>query len=130
LYGGDWPGEFRSKGSINQRDIIGIYHDSVCNLSISHYNDLDHYFSDRLLMCMAAGRPVIAYRFPKWESYFTNNCDLVIVNSIDEIAEKVRWLKENPDIADYIGAQGANKVRAEHTYYTMIKKLISMVGVK
>jgi len=127
LYGGYWAKEYGSKGSINQRHLLDVYHNSICNLSISHFNDIAHYFSDRLLMCMAAGRPVISLKFPKWESYFTDNCDLVMVDSVSQIPEKVQMLKDNPELANFIGQQGAAKVLAEHTYYSRIKELLEKV---
>ena len=129
LFGTCWPAPLNCRRSQNQRTVSEIYQQSVCSISVSHYNDLDHYFSDRLLMCMASGRPTISLRFPKWESYFTNMCDLVIVNDISEIPDKVRLLKNNPELANYIGASGAAKVFAEHTYYSRVKELFSLIGL-
>ncbi|KKN72161.1 hypothetical protein LCGC14_0413730 [marine sediment metagenome] len=130
LFGNGWPKGFKSKGSIDQKRAASAYHKSVCAVSVSHYNDLDHYFSDRLLMCMASGRPTISLKFPKWESYFTNNCDLVMADSVDDIANKVRYLKQNPELASYIGKSGAEKVLAEHTYTSRINDLLSIIGLK
>lgn len=130
LRGDRWPKRYRSKGSIGQRDVSRVYHQSICSISVSHFNDLNHYFSDRLLMCMASGRPTVSLRFPKWESYFTDKCDLVIADSVEDIPNKVQWLKDNPDIADYIGKSGAEKVRAEHTYFSRINELLEAVGLK
>ncbi len=129
LFGNGWPKRLKTKGSVDQRAVAKIYRDSVCNISVSHYNDLDHYFSDRLLMCMASGRPVVALKFPKYESYFTNMCDLVLVDSIQEIPDVVMMLKNNPELASYIGKSGAAKVLAEHTYHSRVKELLNLVGL-
>jgi spore maturation protein CgeB len=77
---------------------------------------------------MASGRPTISLRFPKWDSYFTDMCDLVIVNDVREIPEKVMMLKNNPELANYIGMSGAAKVFAEHTYYSRVKELVNMIS--
>jgi spore maturation protein CgeB len=130
LYGGHWPRDLRSKGSLDQRKLLDVYHNSLCCISISHYNDLNHYFSDRLLMCMASGRPTISLKFPKWESYFTDGCDLLIADTIQDIPKKIEYLKANPDVANFIGQQGAAKVFAEHTYASRIRELLRMVGLK
>jgi spore maturation protein CgeB len=130
LYGGHWPRDIKSAGSINQRDLISKYHNSMCCISVSHYNDLNHYFSDRLLMCLASGRPVISLKFPGWESYFTDDCDILMVDDIREIPGKVEYLKKNPDVANFIGQQGAAKVFAEHTYSSRVRELLRMVGLK
>lgn len=129
LYGSGWPKEFNSKGSINQRHLATEYQNSVCSISVSHYNEIGHYFSDRLLMCLASGRPCVALAFPGWESYFTNMCDFVVVNSVHEIPDAVAMLKGDPELANFIGEQGAAKVFAEHTYYSRIKELLNMVGL-
>jgi spore maturation protein CgeB len=130
LYGDGWPKRIGSKGSIDQKTLIGAYHKSRVLISVSHFNEIDHYFSDRLLMCMASGRPVVQYHFPKYESYFTNNSDLVIAHSPAEIVKKVDWLVKNPDMADFIGRSGAAKVFAEHTYLSRINELLNKVGLK
>jgi len=130
LYGGSWPRKYDSKGSLDQKRVAQAYHKSMCLISVSHFNDLNHYFSDRLLMCMASGRPTISLSFPKWESYFTDKCDLVIADSVEDIPNKVKWLKNNPDIANYIGKSGAEKARAEHTYFSRINELFDMVGLR
>lgn len=127
LFGHGWPKSFNSNGSASQRDLVKYYHRSLCSISISHFNDISHYFSDRLLMCMASGRPTISYRFPNWESYFTNNCDLLIAESVEDIANKVMYLKNNRDMAEFIGKSGAEKVYAEHTYSSRIRELLDMV---
>lgn len=127
LFGGGWHRRHKSKGSIDQKSLTSLYHSSLCSVSVSHFNDLNHYFSDRLLLCMASGRPVISYRFPKWESYFTDKCDLLIADSIDDIPRLVRWVKENPERANLIGKSGAAKVLAEHTYLSRVQELLDMI---
>ena len=129
LYGHGWPRPLRSKSSIDQRTVAQAYHQSKCVISVSHFNDIDHYFSDRLLMCMASGRPTIQLYFPKYESYFTNNCDLLIAKDIRDIAVKVDWVIQNPAMANYIGQSGAAKVFAEHTYLSRMNELLNVVGL-
>lgn len=130
LFGNHWPSDFNCKGSVDQKTVGDIYHNSFSVLSVSHFNDLDHYFSDRLLMCMASGRPTISYRFPKWESYFTNNSDIIIADSIEDIPNKVNWLLQNPLQAEFIGESGAAKVFAEHTYASRVNELLELVGLR
>jgi len=130
LHGSHWPKSLRSRGALDQRKVNEAYSNSLCNISISHYNDLENYFSDRLLMCMASGRPTIALKFPGWQSFFADMGDIVIARSIDEIPNKVRMLVDNPDLANYIGQNGAAKVMAEHTYYSRIIELLEMVNLR
>jgi len=128
LYG-TWPEHINSRGHYNQRQINDVYQKSICNLSISHYNDISDYFSDRLLRVLASGRPTISFRFPGWQNYFTDMSDLVIVNSVEEIPERVNMLKNNPELASFIGRNGAAKVLAEHSYITRVRQLFNIIGV-
>ena len=118
------------KSSVDQKRVASMYHKSFCSISVSHFNDINHYFSDRLLMCLASGRPVISLRFPGWKSYFTDMCDLVIADSVEQIPQKVEMLKANPELAEFIGRSGAAKVFAEHTYYSRVVELLEMTGLK
>lgn len=130
LFGANWPRDVGSKGSLDQKSLSKLYHRSLCTVSVNHYHDLGHYFSDRLLMCMASGRPTVSLYFPNYESYFTDGCDLLIAHSPQEVVDKVRYLKNNPRMAEFIGKQGAAKVFAEHTYASRIKELLSLVGLR
>lgn len=129
LYGNHWAPELKSKGTIDQKKVVTeVYHKSIACISVSHYNDLSHYFSDRLLMCMASGRPTVSLYFPNWESYFADRCDLLIAKNPEDIAIKVRQVKNEPDYADFIGSMGSSKVAAEHTYFSRVVELLSIVG--
>lgn len=129
LFGNGWPRNLKSKGSVEQRSVSRVYHQAVAPISISHYNDLEHYFSDRLLMCLASGRPTIALKFPNYESYFTHMSDIVIVDKVSEIPDAINMLKNNTELASYIGQSGAAKVLAEHSYYSRVKELLNVVGL-
>jgi spore maturation protein CgeB len=128
IYGNGWPG-IKSEGYVSHRENNYIYQNSFCNLSISHYNDIENYFSDRLLRCLASGRPTISYRFPNWQNYFTDMSDIVIANTVAEIPDKINMLKNNPDLANFIGKNGAAKVFAEHSYVSIAKQLFGIIGV-
>lgn len=130
LFGNNWPKSYGSLGSLAQPTLSQIYHRSFAVLSVSHYNDLNHYFSDRLLMCLASGRPTISLKFPKWESYFTHRGDLVMADSIEDIPRQLRWLLENPERAEFIGEAGAQKAFSEHTYSSRVVELLEMVGLR
>lgn len=106
-----------------------VYNSSVCVLSISHFNDVAHYFSDRLLMCLASGRPVISWDFPNYDSYFVDGQDLFIAKSIEDIHSIIQFCKNNPDKALEVGKNGHRKVLMEHTFTSKILELINMLNL-
>lgn len=103
-----------------------VYNQSVCALSISNYNSVSHYFSDRLLHCLASGRPTICWYFPGCESYFVNEKDLFIVKSNKEIVDVVNYCKNNLDIAKKIGTNGYRRAVTEHTFTSRVIEFLHM----
>lgn len=127
LFGGRWGGGVKIA---QQSEMNEIYNSSFAVLSVNNFNDVDMYFSDRLLMCMASGRPCISYRFAGWEQYFTDMKNIVIVHSKEEIVEKLNWLKANPELAADIGREGAKIVLREHSYFCRALELLRIVGLQ
>ncbi|SRR6266581_660102 len=131
LFGWGWSSEMKSLGSIDiDKAVSQVYSRSFCNISVSHFNNISHYFSDRLLMCLSSGRPCISWYFPGYESYFVDKQDLVIAHSPEDIVDKVKWLLDNKDKANLIGMNGAAKVFSEHTYLSRITEMLEMIGLK
>ena len=109
--------------SIPMKESNDIYNDSVCALSISHFNTISHYFSDRLLYCLASGRPTISWHFPGYDDYFVDGKDIFIVKNVNEIDDIVNYCKNNPEKANEIGLNGWKKVFHEHTFASRISEL-------
>ena len=127
LFGGGWG---KKNKSIAQSAVNGVYADSFAVLSISNFNSEYLYFSDRLLMCLASGRPTISWTFPGWEAYFSDMENIVMVSSVDEIDKKLAWLKANPKRANEIGKAGAETALREHSYFNRAAELLRMVGLQ
>lgn len=106
------------------KQMNSVYNDSVCALSISNFNSVSHYFSDRLLYCVGSGRPTIAWRFPGCDSYFVEGKEIFFAQSNQEIIDIVKYCKENPDVATRVGRHGAMRVQKEHTFVSRIIELL------
>lgn len=107
-----------------------VYNSSLCTLSISNYNSVSHYFSDRLLAAMASGRPTISWHFPGYESYFVDRQDIFIARSAAEIIDIVNYCKTNPDIAKQVGVNGHQRVLKEHTFTSRVLELLHMTNLQ
>jgi spore maturation protein CgeB len=124
IFGSGYPGNLKTRTvAFNQAN--AVYNDSICVLSVSNFNDVMHYFSDRLLMCVASGRPTITYRFPGVESYFTDMSDVLVAQNTNHIIELVEFCKNNPDKATNIGINGYHRVYSEHTFTSRIVELLT-----
>lgn len=103
-----------------------VYNESVCALSVSNFNNLSHYFSDRLLYCLASGRPTITWYFPGIESYFVEGQEIFVARTVGEIVDIVNYCKNNPEIATQVGMNGYQRVLKEHTFTSRIIELLHM----
>lgn len=106
-----------------------IYNQSVCTLSINHFNNVSHYFSDRLLACMASGRPTISWYVPGLESYFIEGKEIFMARSTREIIDIVNYCKANPEIAKQVGMNGYQRVLKEHTFTSRVIELLHMTNL-
>lgn len=128
VFGRGYPGSIDARFA-NPNEINEIYNSSKCIFSMSNYNDISSYFSDRLLTCLASGRPVISYRFPQYQNYFSDNQDLFIASSIDEVVDKMDFCINNSMIANEVGYNGYLKVKHQHTYESRVVELLNMLGL-
>lgn len=126
LFGTGYSGRVKP---ISHHECNNIYNDSCCVLSISNFNNIEHYFSDRLLLCLASGRPTISWYFPGCENYFVDRRDIFIARSNQDIINIVNFCKNNPEVASQVGMNGYNKVLNEHTFTSRIIELLHIVGL-
>jgi spore maturation protein CgeB len=103
-----------------------IYNNSMCCLSISNFNDLSHYFSDRLLSCLSSGRPTITWHFPGVESYFVEGSEIFVARSTTDILDAIEFCRKNPGEATKIGLNGHKRVSREHNYTSRILELLEI----
>ena len=118
-----------ANGSVENRRANSIYNDSICCISISNFNNVAHYFSDRLLHCLGSGRPTISWYFPGIEDYFVEGEDLLIARSIGNLIDKIKWCKNNIEEANRIGSNGYRKVMREHTFTSRVLELLTFTNL-
>ena len=106
-----------------------VYNKSICPISISNFNSVAHYFSDRLLYCVASGRPTISWYFPGCESYFVEGKEIFYAKSNKDIVDAVNYCKANPEIAKQIGIDGHKRVLKEHTFDSRIIELLHIANL-
>jgi Glycosyl transferases group 1 len=115
--------------ALDIRQCNEVYNKSICPVSISNFNSVAHYFSDRLLHCVASGRPVISWYFPGAESYFVEGSEILFARSNKDIVDAVNYCKSNLDVAKQIGINGHRRVAKEHTFTSRIVELLHMTNL-
>ena len=127
LYGGGFV-HINDGLMCDDREANKHYNDSLCVFSISNDNSLSDYFSNRLLICVASGRPTISWYFPNIENHFIPDQEILVAHSAEEVVEKVKWCQANPEAANEIGRNGCKRAFDNYTYTHRIKQLLEMVN--
>lgn len=77
---------------------------------------------------MSAGVPVIASNFPIWQEIVeNNNCGICVDPlKVNEIAEAMKWILENPEEAAQMGRNGRHAVETIYNWEAESKKLVEI----
>ena len=123
IHGANWPCPCSSLPWIAQPN---AYRRARMTVGHNHLNDIRWYWSDRQLLCMAAGVPHLARYTPGMEDWFEDGVDCLFWRSIPELLSKVEWVENNPAEADAIGRQGQERVRREHVWSVRVEQYLEM----
>lgn len=87
----------------------------------------------RVFESLAIGKCLLTDSVPGLTDFFIPDTDLVVYEDAD-LVDRVRFLLENPEVANRIGAQGRKKVLKSHTYHhralSIVQTLSSGLTVK
>lgn len=85
-------------------------------------------FPIKLFEYMAAGVPVISSDFPLWRKFVEEaNCGLLVdPMNPSEIADAIRWIVDNPEVATKMGARGREAILTRYSWEAEAKALIEL----
>lgn len=82
-------------GYFQLENINELYNKSKIVLNINHYNDIEHYWSIRMIEGMASGSLMLTKYIPGLENYFSNHKDIVWFYSLADCMELLKFYLEN-----------------------------------
>jgi hypothetical protein len=118
------------KGVLNFYEQNDVYNGSKIVLSVSCYNDVRKYFSNRLPIALAAGTMVMSKYFPGIEEYFENHKHLVWFNTKEECLYLIDYYLKHDEEREQIGINGAQEALLRHTFDYRINELAYRLGFK
>lgn len=127
VVGGGWPSDIRTVGECHVKQQHHVYRRAKVVVAVNHFNDVDRYYSDRLLIAMASGTPVVAWHVPGLEHEFTNMLHLILATSEADFVDRVKWLLAHPAEAAAIGRAGREKAARDHTWTARIRQILPTV---
>lgn len=125
VVGGFWPNNLKVVGACTVKQQLHVYRRAKVALSVSHFNDVERYHSDRFLIALASGTPVVAKRFPGWHWDF-RDCALFYDNH-DQLVSLVEQLLADEELRRQLGARGRAEAIARHTWTSRMLEVAAMV---
>jgi len=93
-------------------------------LNVNHFNDIQNYYSDRQLIAMASGKPLVCKYIPGLENEFENGKHCLWYYDEPELVKHVKSLLANPSLAARIGAAGKEEVLKNHTWEARVRDVL------
>lgn len=127
VVGKGWPSDIRTAGECHVKDQVSVWKRAKVGVSISNFNDIPLYYSDRQLISMASGTPIVCYHIPLLEDEFKDGDHCLFFRTNPQLVSRVRWLLDNPDKAKAMGMAGRGEVLKNHTWFKRIFDMLPIV---
>jgi glycosyltransferase involved in cell wall biosynthesis len=121
---GSWPDDIRRVGQCHVKQQHQVWKRAKVALSINNFNDVPMYYSDRQLIAMASGTPVVCRYVPGLEDEFRDDHDCLMFSTLDELVTSVRALLASEKYRQNIGTAGRLKVMRDHSWNRRILDLL------
>jgi hypothetical protein len=129
VVGGGWPGNAPVVGSCGVKQQHHVYRRAKVALSVNHYQDIERYYSDRQIICMASGTATVCAYIPGLEAEFTDMVHCSWFHHLDDLVARVHALLDDADLRARIGAAGRERVMAEHSWTRRMEQVLRDVAV-
>lgn len=131
VYGNGWNSDVSARPTYE--DHAGnaqIYAQATMGISISHFDNLWGYSSDRLYMLCATGCPALVKMFKGMEAHgFVDGETCIAWDSLDELEEKARYYLQHADEREAIGKRGQEMTLTRHSWQRRADDLLNMLRV-
>jgi len=127
ICGRGWPAGFPVLGECGVKQQHHVWKRALVAISVNHFNDVEGHYSDRHLIAMASGIPLVTKRIPGLEKEFTDGKHLVMFDTNDELVHHVQRLLGDIGLRTRIGETGRREVLANHTWQYRILEVLPFV---
>ena len=124
VVGSGWPSWARPVGSCHVKQQYHVWTRAKVGLCVNNFNDVELHYSDRQLIAMASGTPIVCYRVPGLESEFINGVHCLMYRTTEELVAAVKSLLVNEWFRKQVGAAGRAEIMRSHTWWSRIFQVL------
>ncbi len=119
VVGNGWPSDVPVIGKCHVKEQHHVWKRAKVALNVNNFNDIERYYSDRQLIAMASGTPLVCRYVPKLEYEFLPD-ECVWYMTPEELVAQVRKLLSDEALREGIGTRGRTAVMERHTWWNRI----------
>lgn len=127
VVGTGWPTDIPCVGSCHVKQQHHVWKRAKVCLSINHFNNIRGYYSDRQLISMASGTPVVCKYIPGLDKEFINTVHCYWFHDNDELVGIVQELLGDEGRRKVIGTQGRAEIIKNHTWFSRIFQILPTI---
>jgi hypothetical protein len=124
IVGNGWPSGFPVVGTCGVKQQHHIWKRCRVALNVNHFQRIQNYFSDRQIISMASGKPLVCHYIPGLENEFEHGKHLLWYYDEAELVRHVKTLLADPGLAARIGAAGRAEVLKNHTWEARVRDVL------
>lgn len=115
---------------ISQQDMIAMFQTSRINLNLSGSSQVsENQIKGRSFEIPACGGFQLSGPANRLDEYLVPDREVVVYESVGDLAEKIRWYLDNERERGVIAAAGYERVLRDHTYERRFKELFRAMGL-
>lgn len=127
IVGSGWSSRWPVAGTCGVKQQHHIWRRARVALNVNHFNHIERYYSDRQLISMAAGTPLVCWQVPALELEFRQFEHCIMVKKAEDFEVHVKTLLADPEKAAAMGKNGRAEIFRNHTWFSRISNLIPQV---
>lgn len=124
VVGGGWPKNFPTVGMCHVKQQHHVWKRAKIALNVNNFNDVEGYYSDRQIISMASGTPLVCRYIPGLEKEFSQEVHCLWYEEPKELLDHVARLLGDPALRKQIGEAGKEEVIKNHTWESRIRCLL------
>lgn len=120
VVGDGWEKWANPVGKCHVKQQYHVWTKAKVGLCVNNFNDVELHYSDRQVISMASGTPIVCYEVPGLRREFEDGKECLMYRTGPQLLEAVRKLLSDEAYRVQVGLAGRAKIMKEHTWFSRI----------